>query len=104
LVAVDAARDRADERADEDGHGKRDDDRASIAEEQQQVLADHREEWRQAHQSRRLLPVSVRNTDSSDAAAPAGTRACRPASVSLATTFPWSMTTMRSARRSASSM
>ena len=45
---------------------------AAIAEEQLQVLADHRQEGGQCHQSLRLLPVSVRNTVSSE-------RARRPA-------------------------
>ena len=99
------AEDRSEERRDRDRHDEADDHRAAVAEEQLQVLADHGERD-ESHQSRRLLPVSVRNTDSSEARCPAtaGTRRCRPASVSSAITLPWSMTTMRSARRSTSSM
>ena len=69
--------DRSEERADEDRHGKRDDDRAAIAEEQLQVLADHGEKCGAHHQSRRLLPVSVRNTDSSDDRPPPARRRAR---------------------------
>src|SRR4029077_14974087 len=92
-----AREDRAEERRDRDRHHEADDHRALVAEEELQVLADHREQGNDSHQSRRLLPVSVRNTDSSVTATPGpATRDCSPISVSSAMTLPWSMTTMRS--------
>ena len=105
-VLAAAGEDRAEERRDRDRHDEADDHRSAIAEEELQVLADHREKRDDSHQSRKLLPVSVRNTDSSVALPPPtpATRDCRPSSVSSAITLPWSMTTMRSASRSTSSM
>ena len=98
---------RPQERGNHDRHGERDKQRSPIREEQLQVLADDGPERSEHGQSLRLFPVSDRNTDSSDpraAPAGAGTRACKPSSVSLAMTLPRSMTTRRSARRSASSI
>src|SRR5207247_5914664 len=91
----------AEERPDRDRHGEDDDHRPAIAEEQLQVLADHRDKRNERHQSRKLLPVSVRNTVSSVAFPPPtpATRDCSPASVSSAITLPWSTTTMRSPKK-----
>ena len=86
-----SGKERPEERRDRDRHRETHDDRAAIGEEQQEILADHRDEHRQRHQSRRLLPVSVRNTSSSVAVPPAAadpTRARSPGNVSSATTRP----------------
>ena len=107
LAVLSAAREHGSEkRGDRDRDDEAHDDRSTVAEKQLQVLADHGEEGNDSHQSRKLLPVSVRNTDSSVALPPptTATRDCRPSSVSSAITLPWSMTTMRSASRSTSSM
>ena len=107
LAVLSAAREhRSEKRRDRDRDDEAHDDRSTVAEKQLQVLADHGEEGNDSHQSRKLLPVSVRNTDSSVALPPptTATRDCRPSSVSSAITLPWSMTTMRSASRSTSSM
>src|SRR5207249_2764883 len=80
----------AEERSDRDRHHEADDHRPPIAEEQLEVLLDHRNERNERHQSRKLLPVSVRNTASSVAFPPPtpATRDCSPASVSSAITLP----------------
>ena len=85
-----AGKDRAEERCNRDRHDEADDHRPPIAEEQLQILAHHRGERDEGHQSRRLLPVSVRNTASSVARPPPtpATRDCSPASVSSAITRP----------------
>ena len=64
-VAARPGKDRSEERRDGDRHHETDDHRAPIAQEELQVLADHREKRDESHQSRKLLPVSVRNTVSS---------------------------------------
>ena len=70
----------------------------------EQILPHERPQRNPLHQSRRLLPVSERNT-SSRLTVPAVARLARSRSTeSSATTLPRSMMTTRSARRSASSM
>src|SRR4029434_8852549 len=96
----DATEDRPEERRDENRHREGDQDGTAVTEKDLQVFADERTEG--CHQSRKLRPVSSRNNVSSDAGP--GTPALKPRIVSSASTRPWSMTTMRSARRSASSM
>ena len=96
------AKEVAEERTANDRNKKSHEHGFPVPEKQFQVFSHESEE--RNHQSRRLLPVSVRNTDSSDFTPPGVTPAYKPSSVSSATTFPWSMMTMRSARRSTSSM
>ncbi len=84
-----AREDRSEERRDGDRHDERHEHGAPVAEEELQILADHSDDGGQ-HQSRRLLPVSDRNTVSSEARCPLamGRRAWRPDSVSSAITLP----------------
>jgi len=82
-VGAPALENEPEERRDGDRHGERHDDRAPIAPENLEVFPDHGDKWCEGHQSRRLLPVSVRNTDSS-----VSPPRVSPATVSLAITLP----------------
>ncbi len=105
-VPVRTGKDRPEERRDRNRHEEAHDHGATIAEEQLKVLSDHGDERYERYQSRKLLPVSDRNTDSRLSRCPptAATPVCSPRIVSSAITLPWSMITTRSASRSASSM
>ena len=96
----------AEERGDRDRHRQRQQHRPDVAEEDLQILANQRRDGSHRHQSLSVRPVSDRNTVSSDAPWPPSrpARSRNPASVSSASTRPRSITTMRSAIRSASSM
>src|SRR5205085_9133417 len=77
-------------------HREGHDDGPAVAEEDLKVLSDHRYDRCEGHQSRRLLPVRLRNTDSSEPPR------VMPASVSDAMTCPRSMIDRKSTRLNSS--